>query len=89
MPFNVLLTLLTATQRWNEWDPEERNITIGYSIGTLLVLYLANGLLNTIEPLPLLPGFLKLIGFSYSSWFFFRCVALCERMMSYTLAFVQ
>eukprot|EP00775_Hariotina_reticulata_P006029 gene6029-6267_t len=65
-------------RRWNDWDPEERNITIGYSIGTLLVLYLANGLLNTIEPLPLLPGFLKLIGFSYSSWFFFRYLLFAE-----------
>jgi hypothetical protein len=36
------------------------------------VLYLANGLINQIDRLPLLPEFLQLVGFAFSSWFAFR-----------------
>lgn len=37
------------------------------------MLYLANGLLNQIDRLPLLPSFLQLVGLAFSSWFAFRC----------------
>lgn len=50
-----------------------RNQTLAWGGGGLLVLYLANGLLNQIDRLPLLPQFLQLVGFAFSSWFAFRC----------------
>lgn len=40
------------------------------------MLYLANGLINQIDRLPLLPQALQLVGFAFTSWFFFRCVCL-------------
>lgn len=49
-----------------------RNQTLAWGGGGLLVLYLANGLINQIDRLPLLPAFLQLVGFAFSSWFAFR-----------------
>lgn len=49
-----------------------RNQTLAWGGGGFLVLYLANGLLNQIDRLPILPQFLELVGFAFSSWFAFR-----------------
>jgi hypothetical protein len=54
-----------------------RNRTLAWGAGGLLVLYLANGLINAIDRLPLLPAALQLIGFGYSAWFTWRCVCVC------------
>jgi hypothetical protein len=37
------------------------------------VLYVANAVLDAIERVPLIPPTLKLVGFGFSTWFFFRC----------------
>lgn len=49
-----------------------RNQTLAWGGGGLLVLYLANGLINQIDRLPLLPQFLQLVGFAFTSWFTYR-----------------
>ncbi len=49
-----------------------RNQTLAWGGGGLLVLYLANGLINQIDRLPLLPQFLQLVGFAFTSWFAYR-----------------
>jgi hypothetical protein len=36
------------------------------------VLYVANAVLDAIERVPLIPPTLKLVGFGFSTWFFFR-----------------
>jgi hypothetical protein len=51
-----------------------RNQALAWGGGGLLVLYLANGLINQLDRLPLLPQALQLVGFAFSSWFFFRYV---------------
>lgn len=35
-------------------------------------MYLANSLLNAIEAVPLVPNLLKVVGYSFSIWFYFR-----------------
>lgn len=49
-----------------------RNQTLAWGGGGLLALYLANGLINQIDRLPLLPQFLQLVGFAFTSWFTYR-----------------
>lgn len=55
-------------------SPPPRNQALAWGGGGLLVLYLANGLINQVDRLPLLPQALQLVGFAFSSWFFFRYV---------------
>jgi hypothetical protein len=40
--------------------------------GALAVLYVANAVLDAIERVPLIPPTFKLVGFGFSTWFFFR-----------------
>ncbi|WIA31589.1 hypothetical protein OEZ86_002477 [Tetradesmus obliquus] len=59
-------------ERWQRWPAEERNPTLAYGAGALAVLYVANAVLDAIERVPLIPPALKLVGFGFSAWFFFR-----------------
>eukprot|EP00879_Flechtneria_rotunda_P024283 GHRR01025735.1.p1 GENE.GHRR01025735.1~~GHRR01025735.1.p1 ORF type:complete len:251 (-),score=74.82 GHRR01025735.1:376-1128(-) len=59
-------------QRWDDWSAEERTRTLTYTAATLLALYIGNSVLFAIERVPLVPNFLKLVGFGFSGWFYFK-----------------
>mmetsp|Transcript_16784 Transcript_16784/g.20156 ORF Transcript_16784/g.20156 Transcript_16784/m.20156 type:complete len:206 (-) Transcript_16784:259-876(-) len=43
-----------------------------YGGASILALLLANGLVTTIDAIPVLPYFMKLVGTGYTSWFVYR-----------------
>eukprot|EP00878_Enallax_costatus_P003878 GHUV01004096.1.p1 GENE.GHUV01004096.1~~GHUV01004096.1.p1 ORF type:complete len:263 (+),score=88.77 GHUV01004096.1:55-843(+) len=65
-------------EKWQEWPAEERNPTLALGAGALAVLYVANAVLDAIERVPLIPPALKLVGFGFSTWFFYRYILYAE-----------
>ncbi|KZV49951.1 hypothetical protein F511_39960 [Dorcoceras hygrometricum] len=57
----------------NVWDKsEDRVALIGLGFAGVVGLWAAIKLISTIDKVPLVPGFLELVGIVYSSWFIYR-----------------
>jgi hypothetical protein len=56
-----------------KWDAVEDKTTVAlYGGGALVALYLTNGILSTVNGIPLLPGLLETVGLGYSGYFAYR-----------------
>jgi hypothetical protein len=56
-----------------KWDAVEDKTTVAlYGGGALLALYLTNGILSTVNGIPLLPGLLEAVGLGYTGYFAYR-----------------
>ncbi|XP_073064422.1 protein CURVATURE THYLAKOID 1C, chloroplastic [Primulina eburnea] len=57
----------------NVWDKsEDRVALIGLGFAGVVALWAAINLVSAIDKVPIVPGFLELIGLVYSSWFTYR-----------------
>ncbi|XP_073145947.1 protein CURVATURE THYLAKOID 1A, chloroplastic [Henckelia pumila] len=57
----------------NVWDKsEDRVALIGLGFAGVVGLWAAINLVSAIDKVPLVPGFLELVGIVYSSWFTYR-----------------
>lgn len=65
-------------QKWDDWPAENRNASVIYGSGAVVVLYIANAVLDSIERVPLIPGLLKFVGLIYSSWFIYRYLLFAD-----------
>lgn len=65
-------------EKWDEWPAEDRNTAIIYGSGAVLLLYIANAVLDSVERVPLVPGLLKFVGLIFSSWFIWRYLLFAD-----------
>jgi CAAD domains of cyanobacterial aminoacyl-tRNA synthetase len=57
----------------NKWDKtEEKPAYIGIFVVSIVALYIAAGLVNALDNLPIIPGIFKLVGIFVSAWFTYR-----------------
>ncbi|KAB1220167.1 Protein CURVATURE THYLAKOID 1C, chloroplastic [Morella rubra] len=57
----------------NVWDkPEDRLALVGLGFAAIVALWASANVITAIDKLPVIPGFLELVGILFSSWFIYR-----------------
>lgn len=62
--------LKDVTEKWDA--VEDKTSAVLYASGAVVALVVANGILSTVNAVPLLPGLLETVGLGYSTWFAYR-----------------
>lgn len=56
-----------------KWDKtEEKPAAIGLTVAAFVALYVANGVVNALDNIPVISGVLELVGIFVTSWFVYR-----------------
>lgn len=56
-----------------QWDKvEDKPTVLLYAGGAVLALWITSSVLGSLDRIPLVPDFLKLVGTLYSGWFVYR-----------------
>lgn len=57
----------------NKWEKtEEKPAAIGLTVAAFVGLYVANGIVNALDTIPIISGVLELVGIFVTSWFVYR-----------------